>query len=244
MICAQCQAESPDDASFCRSCGASLADRIVIDFDSLAPEPLVAATTSPSPYPNPPTLPPPSPPPHPLGHVPPPPPQYAGTNTAYAPQRNEWIGPVFAMLGGAAIVVGSLVEWVRSSTFGGGDGKILNAFQMPFAFLFNYRTESSGAKFGILLVALGVLGAGLSALPNVSWPRRLCGVVALAVVAAYVIQWARELSELRSTLGTSTNIFDILGAGVYITAVGALVMIAVPGRHKQSTPTYPSHPGG
>jgi len=99
-------------------------------------------------------------------------------------------------------------------------GSSSDGFDVPLSFLWSLESGSGGIKLGIPLLAMGAAGAGLSLLPRTKQIRRMVGGLALLIVVAYVVQLFRTVGKL----GGDANAFDLMGAAVYVSAVGGALL--------------------
>jgi hypothetical protein len=118
------------------------------------------------------------------------------------------------LVGGAAVVVAAFLPWVSSVVSP-------NALDVPLAVLWSRNPSATGFKLGFVLVALGGLGAGLAMVSGIKVVRRLLGVLVAAATVDYVVQMWRAISDLGGGAG---DVFDLIGAGVYVALVGGLLI--------------------
>ena len=94
---------------------------------------------------------------------------------------------------------------------------------MPVKFLFSLEAGESALSVGLLMIAAAV-GAGLLLVPKPSAVRS----VASATIGISVL-YSVQLQRLLSTAPDGPGLFSVLGFGVDVTLVGAvLLMLNVP----------------
>jgi hypothetical protein len=120
----------------------------------------------------------------------------------------------FAMGGGALLVVATFLPWISFGGFGQA-----NAMDVPVEALWDLSAQDGALKVGFVTLALGLVGAGLSFVPRSAWVRRLCGSIAFAVVAAFLLQLFRGIDQAGGSLG---DVFDAAGFGVYVALAGGI----------------------
>lgn len=228
MNCASCGAGLVDGATFCGACGAKVENAGVLrvtldDLDSptrdTTPTPAfegpAAAVGAPPPFP---------------AYAPvsgPVPGMYSPAPLARPRSGVGLVGAIIGVIGALTVIIGSLVNWIPDSSIN------LNAFKITFGYLTDYTTGEFTAEnngFGILLVALAVIGAATSFIPKAGLIRNVCGVGVLVVVILYLIQVNQGIQNLNDAGFGEANLGDVLGAGFYVTAVGGLLMAAGPPR--------------
>jgi len=69
----------------------------------------------------------------------------------------------------------------------------------------------------LVLVVLAVLGLVLSPFSAASLPRRIVGILVLAVPVAFALQGVGH--------SDASHVFSVLGPGVYVAAVGGLLLL-------------------
>ena len=116
----------------------------------------------------------------------------------------------FALIGGVLGVAGALLPWARFHFD-------RNAFAFPAKYLFNGHAGGRSASVGLVLVVLGGLGLVLSPFSAVSLPRRILGVLVLAVPVAFALQGLGHAD--------ASHVFSVLGPGAYVAAVGGLLLL-------------------
>jgi hypothetical protein len=120
----------------------------------------------------------------------------------------------FAIAGGAAAIVGTLLPWLSASL----TGRSANAFDVPVKFLFDPNNAfAGGINLGVILVVLGLAAVGLAFVPAAGVARRIVGAVIAAAVIVFVVQLLRAVSN---------DAFQLLGPGVWVTMVGGLVALS------------------
>jgi hypothetical protein len=116
----------------------------------------------------------------------------------------------FALIGGVLGVVGALLPWARFHFE-------RNAFAYPAKFLFNGQAGGRSLSVGLVLVVLAGLGLVLSPFRAASLPRRILGVLVLAVPVAFALQGLGHAS--------ASHVFSVLGPGAYVAALGGLLLL-------------------
>lgn len=120
-----------------------------------------------------------------------------------------------APIGVAAIVLGSLISWIRMSGFNG------NAFRVPLSFLFDYQTTGGGIKVGLLLMAIVAAAGVFCVLPGKVTVRRALGGVVAFITVLYVFQLNRVLSAAGDD---APGLLSVVGFGVPIVLAGAIAL--------------------
>ena len=133
------------------------------------------------------------------------------------------VDAVVSAVAGVAIVVGSFLDWASRSS--------LNSFKVPVQFLFDPHTTSEQPRLGALLFLIGMAGAVVSFFPSATLVRVLCGALALAAGALYMISVARALNDAHST----RSFTDLVGAGPWVVASAGLVMLCSPAFRRRYT---------
>ena len=118
-----------------------------------------------------------------------------------------------ALGGGALLVIAAILPWVSV----GGSGT--SALDIPLESLWNLNAGDGPIKIGFVTIALGLLGGALSFVPRTATIRRLCGSIALAVVAAFALQFFRAIDQGGGTFG---DFFSSIGIGVYLSIPAAI----------------------
>jgi hypothetical protein len=118
-------------------------------------------------------------------------------------------------LAGILLAVSTAFTWLDAP------GASSSAFKVPFDFLFDAHTTSTGFKLGVALLLLGIGGSVLSALPTASPLRRSCGLAAMAASIAFAAQLGVLVHDAGGTVG---DFFGDLGAGPYLAFVGGFFL--------------------
>jgi hypothetical protein len=130
------------------------------------------------------------------------------------------LGATIALLGAVAVILSSILDW--------GRGELAGTFprDIPARQLISPGAEVTGVSMGIVLVAVGTLGALLAlltmAVPFLKFLRRLVGLATLAVPVLYVIRVVVVplFAEFRFS-----EVVGVLGPGFYFAAVGAFAQM-------------------
>ena len=123
--------------------------------------------------------------------------------------------PLIPLAGVAAVVVGTLLDWTK------GGLESSNAFDIPLRFLWDIHVTGGGLKIGVALVVVAAAGGLLSIFPLTGMLTRLLALVAAAICVLYGIELGRLLDEGGRSFG---DLFDYLGAGVYVSLAGSVLM--------------------
>jgi Double zinc ribbon len=147
----------------------------------------------------------------------PPPVQYAPPPPAREPReapRGFPLGATVALLGAVAVIVSAVLEW------GGPFGRPFPR-DIAFRLLFDPNGPATGPNLGVVLLAVGTVGALVAlltmAVPAFTPLRRLIGLLTLAIPAGFVLRTA-TLGD-----GTFVDLPSLLEAGVYVAVAGAFV---------------------
>ncbi|MCZ7535008.1 MAG: hypothetical protein M5T61_03035 [Acidimicrobiia bacterium] len=125
--------------------------------------------------------------------------------------------PMPALIGAAIALVGALLPWIR-----GVAG--LNAFDVPIQFLVDYKTSGrSSVNVGMFLVAASIAAAVLAIQPGKEAWMRACGWGCVLLGVAHMAQLYR-LADNYGGMGFP----KVIGAGVYLTVAGGLVVALSP----------------
>jgi len=123
----------------------------------------------------------------------------------------------FAIGGAALVAVSALLPWARGASS-------TNSFDLPAAFLVDYKTTSTGGiKVGWLLVAIAVAIVFVIVRGAHNRVERGLGIAAMAVPALYLVQLQRYVSAARGV-----SITDLVGIGVVGTIAGGVLVLAAP----------------
>jgi hypothetical protein len=210
--CPSCGLERREGERFCRNCGTPLGSGQTKLHASPVADPEPAQVTQP-PTATPEAVPLPAPPsaPHPVvtpQRVVQPQPAPAASAARALPFK-----PV-AVAAGALLVIGALLPWIS-----GAGLTTSNALDVPVQSLWDLNATDGPIKVGFVTIALGLLGGGLSFVPRTAWVRRLCGSIALAVVAAFVLQFFRAVDQAGGSFG---DVLESIGIGLYLSLAGAI----------------------
>ncbi|MEA2447474.1 MAG: hypothetical protein QOK47_1111 [Actinomycetota bacterium] len=119
------------------------------------------------------------------------------------------------LIGAGAIGLSAVLAWIS-----GIDSA--SSFEVPLAFLFSGgKASESGFDLGWVLVALALVSIAFCFRPTASVARRACGVLAILIVVAFVLQAARALDSLGVQ---ASAVFDVLGVGAFLLLGGGLVL--------------------
>lgn len=121
-------------------------------------------------------------------------------------------GVVIGAIAAVGVIVGAAVEW--TSGFSG------NSFDIPLFPLFDTSSFDADPKVGYVLVACAVVGLVCCFVRNAvaAWLRFAAGALALVPIVAYIARVDDSYS------GTSIDLTDVLGAGVYVAGISAIVL--------------------
>jgi len=201
--CPKCGLERREGERFCRNCGTALGTGQTSLHESPTsappavqqPAPAVQqpAPVQPAVLPAPPTA------PHAVVQAP-----AASSSLPFKP---------IALGGGALLVIAAILPWISV----GGSGT--SALDIPVESLWNLNAGDGPIKIGFVTIALGLLGGALSFVPRTATIRRLCGSIALAVVAAFALQFFRAIDQGGGTFG---DFFSSIGIGVYLSIPAAI----------------------
>jgi len=122
-----------------------------------------------------------------------------------------------ALIGAAGVLLGTILSWIRI------EGARSNAYDVPLAFLWDYKAGSDGGlKVGLLLLALAIFVGVFSVLPGQVAARRALGGVAIGVAVLYTIQLQRLLSAAGDA---APSLLSALGFGVLVTVASGVGIV-------------------
>lgn len=135
-----------------------------------------------------------------------------------APRANSFpLGATFSLLGAVTVIVSSILSWR-----GALDGEFPK--DIPAVAILDPGV-TSGLNLGLVLLAIGTLGALVAlltmAVPFLKFVRRLIGLVTLAIPVAFALRTADPLLAD----GRIGDLPAALGIGVYLAAAGAVTQI-------------------
>jgi hypothetical protein len=148
----------------------------------------------------------------------------------FAP-RPLLIGPaqILVLLGAVAVTASMFLHWydLSVSLRGVQRNVVANADEVPVAFLFDYKTNSTDPSLLIVLVPIVAL-----ALVDVLLLRHrivtfVAATATLATVGLYAYQLDRATDRISAGLGHVINpgLTDLLGLGVYVGVVGGVLLL-------------------
>lgn len=119
-------------------------------------------------------------------------------------------------LAGTAAVVGScFLPWFSP------DGQGQTAFKVPAKFLVDYKTaDPSGLKVGHVLLLLAAGAVWLTVRPVSSQARKAIGWCFVLLSTVFVAQTQRLVGQIEAA-----SVFSMLGLGVYVAAVGGVLIV-------------------
>jgi hypothetical protein len=123
-----------------------------------------------------------------------------------------------ALVGGAEILAALFLPWISSATRTGS----ANAFDLAIQTLWSLDGAGGPIKVGTVLFVLGGVGGGLAFVPGTVAVRRACGGLALVAAVALIVQVVRAIDRLGGGPG---EVADVIGAGVYVTIMGAIALL-------------------
>jgi hypothetical protein len=126
-----------------------------------------------------------------------------------------------SLIGGALIVVGSVLPWFSQA------GVVSeSAFGLPIKVLFDPNIQgTAGFKIGYVSIVLGALtvAAGLGRLP--AHVSKFAGGAAAVIATLFLGQLQRAIGQAQVA-----TVFGVLGMGVYLTMVGGVLAAMSRGR--------------
>lgn len=123
-----------------------------------------------------------------------------------------------ALAGGVLAAISAVIDWLST------DFPEVSGFDIAVQVLFDYQTNAEpGLSVGLVVLLLGLVGAGLAFLP----PRGYVGssILGGAIVAAaglFTIQLFRSINDAGGDIG---DLFDVIGFGPALAAVGGLLLV-------------------
>jgi hypothetical protein len=142
----------------------------------------------------------------------------------HSPLKIGSVAVSMPLVGAAAALIGGLVlAWISPP----GGGKGVGAGKLPIKFLLDPKIASTGGpKIMWLVVALAGAGAYLTLQPVSRQLRKACGWGLVLISTMFLTNVQRLLSLQKAGGFQAGSVFANLGFGVYVTAVGG-VLIAV-----------------
>lgn len=130
---------------------------------------------------------------------------------------------ILGVVGAVGLAVAGLLDWIRQP----GTDLTIGGMDIPFVSAFLDRGSPSDPTIGVVLIVLGVIGAVAMAVPKIpGWIGRGAAVVGLATVGSFVFRLNDSLQSAGSFGGDTPSLFSVMGIGVYVGAVAALVLLA------------------
>jgi hypothetical protein len=148
------------------------------------------------------------------------------TTSSSAPSRkNVVVGSGWSMLctvAGVGVLVGAIVEWFSGvGAFGIG----INSFDLPVQVLFDdYSLRNREPRIGYFLVAFGVIAILTSFRQDLTWVRRIAGVLTFLIAVRFCYQLHDSIPS-----GSGIGFFDVVGAGPLIAGLCGLALAVLPG---------------
>jgi hypothetical protein len=130
--------------------------------------------------------------------------------------RHSVLGKVVGAVASVGIILGALFDWASTS----------NAFKVPAMFLFDMHTRSRDPKIGFVLFGIGILGVIVSFVTSRGVRRVLLGGVAVVIAGLFCVQIQRAISD--TPLGRGMSLTDVIGGGVWLTALAGIVLALSP----------------
>lgn len=128
-------------------------------------------------------------------------------------------GAIIGLVGAVGVIVGSLLSWLAE-----GSGSDFSSFKLPVGNLFDNTNTSQDPKTGYFLIAAAIVGIVCCFVPKAGWVRIVCGVIAVAAPVLYAIQVNDAISRYSTYSFARPNLADVLGPGVWVTAIAGLVL--------------------
>jgi len=150
-------------------------------------------------------------------------PPYQGMGWSPVPAASTTTRPVgvITLVGALAAVVGAFLDWL-SSDFGSANG-----FDVPFSFLYDYKSAvDSSFSVGWIVILLAV-SSGASALvrhPMFRLRGRIAGGLLAVVGGVYLFQLSR-LADL-----ADVSLTDVVGPGPFVALAGGITVLVAGGR--------------
>lgn len=220
QYCPRCGIDRREGERFCRNCGQELgtgAPSSQSADETAGSEPTrPLAVGQPAPGVPPPFAGDPLPPPPP---APPPadqptvamPPVYRAPGVHAAVAKPPLPFRPIALAGALGLVISAFLPWTAGAAS-------VNSLDVPLEFLWDLAPSDGPLKLGFAVLAIGLLGGGLSLIPRTAWLRRLLGSFGVAVTVVFAIQLVRLFD------GSIGDVFEAVGAGVYVALVGGFAL--------------------
>ena len=229
VICETCGVELPMPGAFCSACGAPLPRSVATMAPAAAPvpgSPWAGGTANPM-EPNPLV---PSPAaaspatavpggPRPIAFpmaTPGARPPMLAPSQAVVVSRRSVLGKLVGVAASIGIMAGARFEWAGTQS----------AFKAPVLFLIDSHTRSRDPRIGLVLFGIGIMGVIVSVVLSGGIWRVLLGGLTTTIALVFCIQIQRTISD--SHLATHVSLTDILGGGVWCTAIAGIVLALSP----------------
>jgi hypothetical protein len=123
---------------------------------------------------------------------------------------------IVAMAGGAVVAVAGPVPWLRTPSVSG--------FDVPFLAIFG-SSAADALRLGLVLLVIGVLGAGLSAAAPLAPVRRSFGSLVFLIVGTFATRLVVDAFDAGADLG---DVLSVVGLGPYVALAGAVLLMFGP----------------
>jgi Bacterial SH3 domain len=124
------------------------------------------------------------------------------------------IGRIVAAVGVFFVIVSGWADWFSGPT------SSYDAYLWPAHFLLDNRSGQGGLSLGLVILFLGLIGAGVTFVPKLSVGRIVVGAFVGFIVLLFMYQLYRLVDDFHS------DFTDYVGIGPFVAGFGALLLIA------------------
>ncbi len=115
----------------------------------------------------------------------------------------------------------SFLNWID------GLGVQDSAHDGPLRYLWDNTASSGSPSIGIVVVVVGFLAAAAALVRRLRFLAPVLGVVALAIVALFLVQTQLLVGDARDAGIFDGNLFDLVGIGAYVGLGAGLLLVVI-----------------